>query len=373
MPQTPFEDLKPTTMTLIISLAANINYVAAFRLIPITYLDLSLFPKIPKGKVPHCPVPGSVLSIRHMNQTRGFVRNTKSALKNSTSMDMSLITKNVSMKLSTSSIQMTGAASLAFAKEATTYLMNILQFLQNSINYLNADLDRANRIFEFVKNDSKGTKVSKTIKDTISMGTFNFIIDKFIDDHELVYNFNVTKVPSDMDVEVVRWLYGFVHEFQFTSDLDKIFKFIMHNKTILTYEITDNESLINSSGSSMVNFNYNLGVEIDRLKLHNMIMGKNGFLSRFNNAMVPYVAIELPYEVEPDSKKTKKKKIPHHTFLIYKSGAVTQSGPDLVKCREAYNLFFNTLESIGYDKFTLANTNVTNTNATSVPYITFTL
>jgi hypothetical protein len=57
------------------------------------------------------------------------------------------------------------------------------------------------------------------------------------------------------------------------------------------------------------------------------------------------VTIELPYVMKDPSKKKKSKK-PCHTFLIYQSGLVTQSGPDEEMMKEAYLDFMRVYESV---------------------------
>ena len=84
---------------------------------------------------------------------------------------------------------------------------------------------------------------------------------------------------------------------------------------------------------AMVNYNYSLGFEVDRTRLNQFIDGQNGFISRYNNALANSVTIELPYDPPKGTAiKRRKNKVPHHTFLVYKSGSVTQSGPGVILC-----------------------------------------
>jgi hypothetical protein len=57
------------------------------------------------------------------------------------------------------------------------------------------------------------------------------------------------------------------------------------------------------------------------------------------------VTIELPYKVKDPSRKKKSKK-PCHTFLVYQSGLVTQSGPDEEMMKEAYLEFMAVYEDV---------------------------
>ena len=98
----------------------------------------------------------------------------------------------------------------------------------------------------------------------------------------------------------------------------------------------------------MVNYNYDLGFDIDRWKLYSHINGLNGFSARYENTTDHCVTIQLPYEI-PDHLLdviVKKNKTQKHSFLVYKSGLVTQSGPCEELSREAYNLFNSTIKTL---------------------------
>ena len=73
--------------------------------------------------------------------------------------------------------------------------------------------------------------------------------------------------------------------------------------------------------------------------------GKGDFYAHFHNSTEHYVTVELPYVVKDPSRKKKSKK-PCHTFLIYQSGLVTQSGPDEEMMKEAYLEFMFVFDDI---------------------------
>lgn len=98
---------------------------------------------------------------------------------------------------------------------------------------------------------------------------------------------------------------------------------------------------------AMVNKSYGLNVKINRWKLANRINGYNGFIARFCNTNDHAVTINLPYELTDEMKKIRRKgKKPQHTFLVYKSGIITQSGPSLELMEGAYNQFMDVMEKI---------------------------
>src|SRR5690606_5654792 len=106
--------------------------------------------------------------------------------------------------------------------------------------------------------------------------------------------------------------------------------------------------------SSMVNHNYSLGFEPDREVLNTIVNGNYGFSSSFVHDFAASVSIGLWYDpalrtgVTIDGKVipvpqtgNKKRKLEEHlnTILVWKTGQVTQSGPETAMCRQAYLLF----------------------------------
>lgn len=104
----PFESLKITTITLIISLSGYVFLDEAFALLPITRIELPPSKRVTqKFKIPHCKIPGSILSLRYNGYTKGIIRTvSKKAFKNSITCDISTREKNVSLKLSRTKMQM---------------------------------------------------------------------------------------------------------------------------------------------------------------------------------------------------------------------------------------------------------------------------
>jgi hypothetical protein len=85
----------------------------------------------------------------------------------------------------------------------------------------------------------------------------------------------------------------------------------------------------------MVNFNYDLGYSINRLQLSKEFMKKNNFKVRYENSTDYCVFVRFF-----DKNNLK------HIFIIYKSGLVTQSGPDEKLMGEAYKIFLSVVNEI---------------------------
>jgi hypothetical protein len=154
------------------------------------------------------------------------------------------------------------------------------------------------------------------------------------------------------------FLLSLTDDFIFHSDMCRKINYIPHIQTII-----DEPLELKQVDEAMVNYNYSLGFEVDRALLNQFIDGQNGFISRYNNALATSVTIELPYEPPPGSSiKRRKNKVPHSTFLVYKSGSVTQSGPGGKIMRDAYYLFMNTIVQlqpyIQYNPNTISTQNI---------------
>lgn len=125
--------------------------------------------------------------------------------------------------------------------------------------------------------------------------------------------------------------------------------FCLHLNWLMTLdEIIQRPLEVDMVKKAMVNYNYDLGFNVDRWELCTRINGYRGFTAQYENTTDHSVTIHLPYDI-PDhlvdviSKKNKSTK---HTFLVYKSGLVTQSGPCEELCREAYNYFNDIIRRI---------------------------
>lgn len=336
----PYERLNVTTMTLILSLNNEVNTEVAFHLLPIMRMAVTRKRETSKCKLPHCDIPGSILSMRFRQNVRGVIRNKSTPFKNAVTIDISTKKKNISLKLSAFSIQMCGASSKEDGEEAATHLINHLHHIQNILNKIALNLNHTLSIIEWVKEHTKGLPTEKPgweVHDgsNISLNVYTPSMDYFISPPTELF-------PAEFDPEIAKFVVSMTEDFLYHSDMCRKLDYIPKFPAIIKEAIS-----VRRLDMAMVNYNYSLGFEIDRDRLNQFIDGQNGFVSRYNNALSTSVTIELPYEPPSDSAiKRRKGKIPHHTFLVYRSGSVTQSGPGGKLMEEAYYLFINTIISI---------------------------
>lgn len=146
--------------------------------------------------------------------------------------------------------------------------------------------------------------------------------------------------PSEVDKRIVNFYIKYISDFSYHH----VYCQFLDNVKNITQVATKDLSIENLD-MAMINYSYSLGMCIDRWSLLNAINGRNGFSARYCNSTDHSVTISLPYEVE-DSSVRRKNKPPRHTFMVHKSGIVTQSGPNIDLMRGAYYRFMATIMQI---------------------------
>jgi hypothetical protein len=345
-----YEDLTITTMTIVMSLTNGVNTEAAFQLLPITRIAIQQTRESSKCKLPHCEIPGSILSMRYRGNIRGVIRSKSDPFKNAVTIDISTSRKNISLKLSSFSIQMCGASSREDGIEAATHVINHLRNIQNILNRIQSNQSAALEAIEWVKNATRGNIIEKPYWEEYQFNNVSLRVYRPTSDYAIIKPIinledqtqTDSMIPEHLDKDIVKFLLSLCDDFIYHGDMCRKLDFIPNIHTII-----DEPLDLKHVDEAMVNYNYSLGFEVDRARLNQYIDGQNGFISRYNNALATSVTIELPYEPPPGTSiKRRKNKIPHHTFLVYRSGSVTQSGPGGRLMEEAYYLFMNTIAQL---------------------------
>ena len=385
--------LKVTTMTLIFQLDCKIDLNKIFFLIPITKIPYELVSKARiRYKIPHYEKAGSILSMRYRGMTRGILRSTSGKhFKNSITLDLSLKEKNVNIKLcnsktrqSGSKMQMCGAKSLEQGMEGANEVLKKINHIQGILDRMEANptlkqkclghLDRAmeetsDPLWKYQPSTSTyiPANVLGAIQDELQwkLGNlpatkqdFDQLVRGYVERfpevktlptwmreslvilRNLKYNEPTEEEKKELDMEYVSL---FLQEFEEIHSLDKFKEKVSFIENV--GKLYDGNLNISEVSKAMVNFNYSLGGPIDRFELMKHFNGKGNFYSHFDNSTEHYVTIELPYKVKDPSRKKKSKK-PCHTFLVYQSGLVTQSGPDEEMLKEAYLEFMAVYEDV---------------------------
>lgn len=342
---TPYEDLKITTMTLIMTLSGVVDTTAAFNLLPITRIIVQQTRESAKCKLPHCKIPGAILSMRTRTSVRGIIKNTVPPFKNSITLDISTTKKNISLKLSPETIQMCGASSLEDGIEAANHIVSHLDKIQYILDKMHQNINSTLEAIKWIKQVTRGEQLIREHVEEKSTPTLCMRIISHTQDFGIIRC--ALSVPEDFDAEIVDFLFSFCYDFMYHSDMCKKLDFITNIKRVYSKQVQ-----VTSVDEVMVNYNFNLGFQVDRVALNSLMDGRNGFVSRYNNALSTPVTIELPYEIdEPEENKEgptkrKKNKVPKMSFLCYRSSSITYSGRGVENMRDPYYLFMQTLSEL---------------------------
>lgn len=334
MSKVEFKYLKVTTMTVVMPMDGEVDLDRIFPLLEITRIDLPVTKRqTQKFKIPCCKIPGAILSARYKGITRGIVKSqSKRYFLNAITIDVSTLEKNVNIKLSKSKMQMCGATSLELAKQAAQYIIDHITRIQNMLEYIDNNPEIAKLTIDWIKEKTRGPPKLIILSDDNQLS-------------QSIINHTITvpeTIDPNVDKRIVEFILRFANEMTYHEDFCYQIDWICQLKSVVNKipQILEFQKV-------MVNYNYDLGFNIDRKELVKRINGLNGFTARYENTVDHSVTIELPYKIPEGMRITKRKgKIPCHTFLVYRSGLVTQSGPNEDLMKPAYEYFNATINEI---------------------------
>lgn len=334
---TPFTELPVTTMTIMTCLTNKINPVHLFHYLPITWG--TPINKKGKGSLRFEPeAPGSIFGICLPTATGFIVRgrypiNNSKAFKHSVSLIMQGCTpasqfKQHSVKLSPTCIQITGAKCAEDGVEDAEQLSYYIQTLHD----IKCSMKDPH-------NQELKTKYEATMQWALEISKGPECINEIT--KKIDYKVNTDKVsewPDYVDTVLADLFMGYRRDHPYYSDYENKLDTLLH----MDFDFMEGDAICaGDSKVVMANYNYNLGISIERKNLRDHIRNY-GFLSHYTNQINNYVIIRLPYEQDPKINYIcKKKKSKKHTFTVYKSGSVTQSGPGGSQGEEAYYKFRN--------------------------------
>lgn len=352
-----FDDDLPisiSTMTVVVPIGASIDIRSLFPLIPITfprvasmdqldYIDLSpIKSKSHKAKPPFCDVPGSILRAMYLNVTRGMKKVGETFFRNSITVDISTSKKNVSVKIYRTKFHLCGGTSVDIVREAVEYLRSMIIEVDNMLKFIRDHWNQCEEIFQWYEENTKSGEFD-ALFDPIIKDPLDFLDEDAEFDYDDVATMREKiRIPQQIpdrfyDTEESKRLSSFIYQrlidVKYHDTFVKTLEFIRSKDSVFTgtMEILELEKV-------MINFNFNLGYRIDRCKMVEVISGINGFIVRFKTTVNHAVTIKLP-----SGEYNKKGKEKYSTFNVYKSGLVTQSGPDEEVMKESRILFIYTL------------------------------
>jgi hypothetical protein len=321
-----FNDIPITTVTGHGKMNGMVHCANIFNLIPVHKVQMI-------GKdLPKVGIKGAIISVRQTDrQVRGIDRG--GSFKNCVMIDMGFdLTRNLSCKLSKSTIHIAGAKSEEMLREGTKVLVSIINSIQDELSFIQDHLNEAKLVVEHIENVSKGDITISPegylvhhLKPPSLLQTYCDDPEEWSDVHKKIYYFLVLHIDE------------FLYHEDLVSDINSI---------ISLSNIIDKQLSIIDTKIVMVNVNYDLKFTIDLFELNDRINNINGFFCRFENCVDHSATVELRYTPDFDETVTKKPEVKKITFLVYSCGVVTQSGPSKAKNEEAYNLFIETIHLI---------------------------
>lgn len=181
---------------------------------------------------------------------------------------------------------------------------------------------------------------SFTVKyDDYCIFSYNKIVS-YVDD-------NVTVIPprGNIDKKIYSFIANALEDYKYYSDAKDFFDWVF----TMTENVYDTSPKIVSIRKSMVNYNYDIGMFINRIKLCSAINAENeGFRCNYDNLSSHTITVTLPHEVDEINicRKKNKNKV---NFMVYYSGKVTQSGSSEEINEWAFNKFFKIISKYRND------------------------
>ena len=445
-----FDNIKITTMTVVVNLQGSVIIESAFSLLPITRLDL---PKnaitTKKFKIPW-PGPqhaGKIFSCKFGGMTRGLIKTAKpKSFRNSVGIDICTSTKNISAKLSKNKVHMCGPNSEALAIETVQHLIDHLKRIQSELDYANEHHTERDEVIRFLLKETKGEHfiINEETQEIIVLEEGEIIRNNVIYDKEgnVKYNYkevpfkwedgdilnadgvivnkygqpyyrsltkkekregthvypimqvngtmrlqhnsertpvdekgakfnkvsriplrvlDVTSVklpscvtksscnvfPKGINSRIANFLLSYIQDYAYHhvfSDFLEAFKAIKNvyieeevpisapNEVVvvgLEKVIPETKKLPLDIGKltiAMINYSFSLGMNLDRWQLYQLIDGYKDFKATYNNTTDHHVTVTVPYTAD-ENEVIKRKESRAVSFMCYKSGIVTQSGP----------------------------------------------
>jgi len=336
-----FNDIDITTMVVMCYLSYEIILPQVFCLFPISPDILSL-PRKYSGKVeqlPHHNVPGSMIHLRYRGNIRGFIlkNKPKKDFKNTIMVDISIKEKNINIRLSPNTAHICGLKSLDQITETYHYIEKYVKEINDESTFASEHPDAKAEAMKYIRDNIR----------TIIIPGGNRLSISHPD------NFKTESTLSLDAIRIVNFFTRNIWEHSNSSFFIEELEWLINQGCCFLGNICPMRF-----GYIMVNKNYNLGFLIDRHALAKYLFNYKNFVTYYDPAANIYVKVNIPFYITEGSnihRKTKKKPkkdengniIPeehYHRFMVYKTGSVTQTGPNLELTEIAYKEFRDAIE-----------------------------
>jgi len=299
-----------TMMVLIAKLTGNININKLFPLLPITRINYPL-DNVTKKKFPVCGIRGAIISARYKGVCRGLEKNT--FFMNNIIIDLCNGEKNINIKLSSNTMHICGCKSIEVAKDAVELLLQIIYYI-NDVVKIYKQYNYMNYIIELTKGEltDNGHLINTQYTNNSNVG-------------------NDTFAAGDV---IVNYFLELAKDFVYHEDFVKQLEWINEIEDIIS------EPKLSYIEYVVVNYGYNLGFEVDRKRLCELINGYDNFIASYENEIEHKVNILLPYDEATRNRKS------HHKFIVHRSGYVKQSSPNISMAQDAFHKFVGVIQKL---------------------------
>jgi len=310
----PFNQLKPSMIEVCINLSHPVSLNPFFYTIPIQKLLPNTYIKGKRNEY-ISKFQGSVTAVKFMRIFKGYP-STSGCFKNAITMTMSTGEKNICIKFSKDTIHITGLKTYESLYQIVYYCFNYLRISLEIIDYCNKHKNEIFGILDMMMNNTTSTIIN--------------------DEH-----IEMDKIPTTVIDTVYTVIYVATIKSECNSDLCSIYLDVC-NWLTNTPHLCDKDIYVKSINKVLVNYNYHIGFPILKPKVEEYLDGVDDFeciceLERY------FITIHLPYEIVDTNLKRKSKR---HTFMLYNTGSVTQSGPYEEIMKTAYETFMINILSI---------------------------
>ena len=327
-----FTDLNISTITSICEFNKKINYKNFFLLLPI-YDN---------------KIQNNIISMTCEGLYKGFNNNSENKKRNfKHCIELYFKTKNkqVNIKINKKGLHLTGAKSKKDIEYSFNKLINLINKYNKKILFMKDNFLKKKEVANwFLKNLKGNIKKRKENNLIYQDDKIKYYEIKIIKDYEIIIPkiLKENKIPLGLNKEIFNLIKNSIQD-EILSYKNNYFSCIKNKiKCIINFKnIFKGEKPLKIINDKIVmcNYNYNVGFKIYRNRLNeifNNIKIKDVYIENFfNNDLNPVATIRFYINKDGVEKK--------HSFLVYKTGSITQSGPGDEDMEYFYNIFMNIL------------------------------
>lgn len=354
-----YDSIPITTTVMMVKIEGIIVYKNAFFLLKIHRIPDFKIRSKRKIKIPHPGNSGLITSASYNGITRGIVKKPNGKpMKHTVILDISTKSQNVNLGVSASIIRVCGVTHDIIAIEAVNHLFDNLHWIQDELDYIQSHLIEAEQVINWLENNTKGDKY-RVVKgtDILTDG------DTFEEVFGLTYP---NKIPYSIDNRIAKFMLLYFLDYVYDADYyPRHDHYCIRLKSILTIKYVigtqddKDKSIIVKSNEKlkilniklvMVNHTFNLGFEINRLRLAEEINQIGNFVANHDPNINKSVTINYFYTL-PDELKpyvVDKRHTGRISLIVYKVGSVTLSGPCQELNKLVHDLFQSEINDIYY-------------------------